>query len=256
MICGATDDSQHVELYDGTRGVTSTFVASYESPVGQLHWANDLPQRFSGKHDSVGTLNDTLWGTGALISRTLFLTAGHCLDQAGNGWIRPRRNGVVISPEEIALLLHVNFKCQIDRATGLLRPGESFPVVALREYRQAGLDYSIVELGEDASGRIPGDVFGWLNVAATEVATVGSVLCIIHHPDDQGKKISAGTMLKNSQGVIAYNNIDVGGGSSGSPILSEHGEIVGVHIKGGCSTFGGANRGQSIGVIRAISKLI
>ena len=34
--CGATDDSQAVEQYNGTLGVTTAFVNANQGPVGQL----------------------------------------------------------------------------------------------------------------------------------------------------------------------------------------------------------------------------
>ena len=44
-ICGATDDSQDVELYDGTLGVSTAFVASRERPVGQVAWNSNLANK-------------------------------------------------------------------------------------------------------------------------------------------------------------------------------------------------------------------
>ena len=35
-ICGGLDDSQPVEQYDGTLGVTTAFVAEHQAAVGQL----------------------------------------------------------------------------------------------------------------------------------------------------------------------------------------------------------------------------
>src|SRR5688572_9298737 len=52
--CGAKDDTQDVERYDGTLGVTRAFVDAYESPVGQLQWLDDLPARFAGAGESPG----------------------------------------------------------------------------------------------------------------------------------------------------------------------------------------------------------
>ena len=88
--CGLVDDSQHVELYDGTLGVTKVFVKKHSPPVGQLQWLDDLSTRFSGSQDSPGDVSGTRWGSGALISDDLFITAGHCFDQEGAGWKRPQ----------------------------------------------------------------------------------------------------------------------------------------------------------------------
>src|SRR5215211_3579232 len=40
--CGAVDDSQDVELYDGSLGVSVEFVRRFSPPVGQLQWLSDL----------------------------------------------------------------------------------------------------------------------------------------------------------------------------------------------------------------------
>ena len=50
-----------------------------------------LNEMFSGPGDSPGDVSGERFGTGALISDELFLTAGHCFDQSGGGWERPRR---------------------------------------------------------------------------------------------------------------------------------------------------------------------
>jgi hypothetical protein len=41
-ICGGIDDSQPVEQYDGTLGVTRQFVDVHQAPVGQIQWNNNL----------------------------------------------------------------------------------------------------------------------------------------------------------------------------------------------------------------------
>src|SRR5512145_1979055 len=58
--CGGTWNLQHVESYDGTLGVSESFVDLHERPVG-LHLQSNMPNC-----------------TGTLISRNLFLSAGHC----------------------------------------------------------------------------------------------------------------------------------------------------------------------------------
>lgn len=255
-ICGATDESQDVELYDGTLGVPVDFVNRFSPPVGQLQWLNDLPQRFNTAGDSPGNVNGVRWGSGGLIAEDLFLSAGHCFDRTGGGWQRPKRQGVTISEREIATLMRVNFNFQIDRTTGLPRPDEVWPVVELLEFRLGTLDYAIVRLGRNAQGELPGDRFGFFAVSAADLTTADSTICVIQHPNGLPKKIEAGPMLSNNGGQISYDSIDTLGGSSGSSILSETGEVVGVHTNGGCSAFSGANFGVAIGAIRSFSALL
>jgi hypothetical protein len=255
-ICGLTDDTQDVETYDGLLGVSRAFVDQHESAVGQLQWLADLPSRFNGSNESPGNVNDVRWGSGGLFAANLFITAGHCFDQHGGGWQRPSRNGLVVEPEEIACLMKVNFNFQVNGITGQTRSGVSFPVEELLEFRRSNLDYAIIRLGRNEVGQLPGEIFGTLRIAPQDLVANGAMLCLIQHPAGRPKRIEAGPMLRNTAGQIAYDSLDTLGGSSGSPILSLAGEIVGVHTNGGCSTFNGFNFGLAIGAIRAASSIV
>jgi hypothetical protein len=255
-VCGAKDDSQHIEFYDGTLGVTRDFVEHFSPPVGQLQWNADLPQRFSGAGQAPGNVNDVRWGTGGLMTTELFITAGHCFDSEGSGWVLPSRDGFTIQPAEIARLMHVNFNFQLNRETQQPRPEDRFPVLELLEHRVGGLDYAIVRLGQNAEGALPGQKYGTLSVAGGDLTAVGAMLCVIQHPNGSPKKIEAGPLLNNNGGRISYDSIDTLGGSSGSPIISQTGEVVGVHTNGGCTAFSGANFGVAIGAIRRFSSIL
>lgn len=245
-ICGAIDDSQPVEQYNGTLGVTQAFVNAHQAPVGQLQWNNNLAAIYTNP----GTVSGVRWCTGTLISNDLFISAGHCFDQTGGGWERPRVNGTsnIISNAEIATRMHVNFNFQVD-PSGNPRPEQSFPILALLEYRLGGLDFAITRLGGN-----PGTVFGFTGVSTTDAA-VGDMICIIGHPAGMMKRIEAGPCTSLSGNTIAYNDIDTLGGNSGSGILrASDGQIVGVHTNGGCNAAGtGSNTGVRITSIRANS---
>lgn len=261
-ICGGRDDSQDVELYDGTLGVTREFVAGHQAPVGLLRWRDDLAERFRGAGEAPGNVSGVGWGTGALIRqglrKDLFLTAGHSFDGEGNGWRRPSRNGRPVPAGELATAMRVVFNFQVDGQSDprAVRAGESFPVVELLEHRLSGLDYAIVRLGPNAAGQLPGDVHGTLGVALEDVEEARAMLCVIQHPNGDPKRVEAGPMTRNVAGRIEYRDLDTLGGSSGAPILSLAGEIVGVHTNGGCFEFGGVNYGTSIGIIREASAII
>jgi V8-like Glu-specific endopeptidase len=256
-ICGAVDESQDVELYDGSLGVSVEFVHSFSPPVGQLQWLDDLEERFKGPNDSPGNVSGVRWGSGCLINFNLFITAGHCFDRTGGGWDRPRRNGALILEEEIATLMKVNFNFQIDRETKKLREEDSYPVVRLHEFRLGNLDYAIVQLGKNAKGEIPGKKFGRLIVAVSDLIANGAMLCVIQHPNGKPKMVEAGPLLTNLNGTISYDSIDTLGGSSGSALLdATTGEVVGVHTNGGCAAFSGANFGVAIGAIRKFSSIL
>lgn len=251
------DVPQDVETYDGTLGVSREFVDQYESPVGQLRWLDDLSQRFKSPNDSKGNVSGLRWGSGALITEDLFLTAGHCFRQQYPSWQIPRSNGAPISPGEMAVEMCVTFKYQVDGATGKMRLGVSFPVLELLEQSGSDVDYAILRLGRDASGRLPGSIFGTLAVAKNDVTKRNAALCIIQHPGGKGKKVEAGHLLDSRGSRMAYNDIGTSGGASGAPILdATTGEIVGVHVRGGSQPIGGFNSGTTIGAIRAASKLV
>jgi V8-like Glu-specific endopeptidase len=245
-ICGTTDDSQPVEQYDGTLGVTVGFVQANQRPVGQLQWNANL----ASIYNSPGNVSGQRWATGTLLANNLFLTAGHNFDQSGGGWTRPLQNGTfnTISPQEIATNMHVNFNFQVD-PNGVLRTEQQFPVVALVEYRLGGLDFSICRLGGN-----PAATFGTATVSATD-AVQGETICIMGHPQGVPKRVEAGTVFSINGNQLLYDNIDTLGGNSGSGILrASDGRVVGVHTNGGCNTAGtGQNRGFPIGVIIAAS---
>lgn len=226
-ICGGLDDSQPVEQYDGNLGVTKEFVSQHQAPVGQLQWNDNLATIYTNP----GSVSGMRWCSGTLISQNLFLSAGHCFDQIGGGWQRPLQNGTnnVISSQEIATNMHVNFNYQVD-PDGNLRNEQSFDVLSLVEYRLGDLDFAVVRLAGN-----PGDTFGWTRVSATN-AEEGDMLCIIQHPAGLPKRIEAGEAFHLHDSRVGYDSIDTLGGSSGSGILkSPDGNIVGVHTNGGCS---------------------
>ncbi len=237
--CGDTDDSQPVEQYDGTLGVTRGFVDARQASVGQLQWHDDLADRY----DNPGNVSGVRWCTGTLVSDNLFLSAGHCFDQTGGTWQRPRTNGTndIIPVAEIAQNMHVNFNYQVD-PDGDLRDEVRFEVEALVEYRLGGLDIAIVRLAG-----APGRQFGVGRIAEADPAE-GQMLAIIGHPAGVPKRIEAGPLTRLDGDRIRYNDIDTLGGNSGSAIWhSPSGEIVGVHTNGGCSTGGtGSNSGFRI----------
>lgn len=255
-ICGDADDSQDVENYDGSLGITKEYVDEHEPPVGQLQWLEDLAVRFNGSNDSPGDVAGARWGSGGLIGDDVFVTAGHCFDQSGGGWQRPRRNGVTIEPAEIATLMRLNFNYQVDGTSGATRPGVSFPIDELLEFRIGGLDFAIVRAGRNEAGQLPGEAFGVMKVASTDLSASGAMLCLIQHPAGRPKKVEAGPLFQNQVGRISYDSLDTLGGSSGSLILSPDGEVVGVHTNGGCTRFSGANFGVAIGTIRSVSSII
>ena len=229
-ICGTTDDSQPVEQYDGSLGVTTAFVGAQQKPAVQVAWNNNLGSIYTNP----GNVSGVRWGSATLISPDLVLTCGHLFDQDPNGWTVPRQNGSsnAIPPSEIATNMHINVLFQVD-PSGTPRTEVSFPIVQLVEFRLGGLDMAIIRVGGN-----PGSTYGWTAVAPSNAA-VGDMLAIIGHPAGQPKRIEAGPATQISGSTIRYNDIDTLGGNSGSGILqASTGDIVGVHTNGGCNSAG------------------
>jgi len=244
-ICGVADDSQAVEQYDGTLGVTTAFVAAHQQQAVQVQWNSNLGSVYTNP----GDVNGVRWGSATLIGPDLLLTCGHLFDSAAGGWTVPRQNGTstAISPTEIALNMHINVLYQVDPG-GTLRAEVSFPITQLIEYRLGGLDMALCRVGGS-----PGTTYGWTEVAAAN-PSVGDMLAIVGHPAGMPKRIEAGPATTVTTNQLRYNDIDTLGGNSGSGILhAATGRLVGVHTNGGCNPSGtGSNSGTAIvGIIAA-----
>lgn len=238
-ICGVADDSQEVEQYDGTLGVTIAFVAGRQSAACQVQWNDNLATLFTNP----GTVNGVRWGSGTMIADDIFLTCGHLFDDVANGWVLPVNNatGTIITPAEKALNMRLNFNFQED-PSGNMRPEQSFPIIQLIEYRLGGIDMAVCRIGGN-----PGAIFGRTRVSIDDAA-LNDMICIIGHPAGLPKRIEAGPATDLTGDAIRYNDIDTLGGNSGSGVLHANSDsLVGVHTNGGCNMAGtGSNSGVRI----------
>lgn len=248
-ICGEIDESQDVEKYDGSLGVTKDFVSTHQSSVGQIQWNDNL----STIYQKPGNVAGVRWCSGTLISEDLYMSAGHCFDSVDDpigGWQVPKINGTnkPIEPKEIAKNMHINFNYQKD-PNGSLRPQTSFAILELMEHRLGDLDYAIVKL----DGK-PGKTFGITPIAKAD-ALINDMLCIIGHPLGLPKVIEAGPCSDLEETRIGYNTLDTQGGNSGSGILGKDGTVVGVHTQGGCNSIG-FNSGERISSLIEVSPIV
>ncbi|WP_437905827.1 serine protease [Sorangium sp. So ce327] len=201
-----------------------TFAAAHEGAVGQLRWNADLACRYARP----GTASGVAWGSGTLIARDLFLTAGHCFDRTGGRWLRPLddRTGDVIGSAEIATNMHVAFNYQLDPA-GELRPTHCYRIVELVEHRPGELDVAIVRLAG-----APGAAWGVAELAPTG-ARPGEAVCLIGHPLGFTKHLVAGRCVAAGGTALRYLGAATFEGSSGSGVLRiSDGRLVGVHTNG------------------------
>lgn len=216
-ICGATNDAQHVNDYDGTLGPSAAFVQANKRAVGAL--------------EDAAAANSSKFCSGTLISADLFLTAGHCVDASTVGQF-------------------VAFNFEQAAGGGSLLPQSHFRVAQIVEDGLGGLDYAIIRLEGS-----PGSTFGSATVHTADPAR-NAPITIIGHPEGEPKQIEAGTVSRVTGNRITYGNLDTLGGNSGSGILDAQGRVVGVHTNGGCSASGGTNSGVRISRIRAASGVL
>jgi V8-like Glu-specific endopeptidase len=251
-ICGTADESQEVEQYDGSFGISKEFVALHQKKVGQVQWNDNL----NSIYDDPGNLSGRRWMSGTLLANDYFLTAGHCFDSASLSAdeFLPKVNGMNkrIEPDEVAKNMHVNFNYQTD-PEGNLRQEDPFPVIELCEFRCMYVDYAIARLGKNNKDERPGHKYGYARVSNKD-ANLNETVCIIGHPKDARgnttKKIAGGriSLVKDCpifhKCYIGYNAIDTSSGSSGSGILRyPDGEMVGIHVIGECERDRGFNYG-------------
>ena len=119
------------------------------------------------------------------------------------------------------------------------------------EQSLGGLDYAIVKLEGT-----PGATYGYAHISGNEVE-LGHLLTIIQHPSGNPKKVDVGHRSGSREAdYMTYNDLDTEPGSSGSGVLDQNGQLVGVHTNGGCTATAGDNAAVLMTKIVAASPTI
>lgn len=167
--------------------------------------------------------------SGTMIDDDIYLTAAHCKHKVGD---------------------HVVFEYEHDQI-GNKKKSSKFKINEVLEDGQRGgsLDYAIHRI-EGA----PGLKFGTIKPVPRKVEK-GETLVIIAHPMARLKQVDVGP--STSQGLYLNHQVDTESGSSGAGVLTSKGELIAVHIAGGCSRNGsGSNLATPMTAIAKVSKII
>jgi V8-like Glu-specific endopeptidase len=219
VIVGA-DNLQYVNAYDGSRGVSKSYVATHKGPVAAISHASD---------ENIATC------TGTLIGTNLFITAAHCFQSYGYA---PEDWGVYFNHEHV-----------LGEDSDLL-PVQSFGVSEVLEHvdNYNDLEYAVLRLTGD-----PGATFHWTDLRETS-ASVGEVAAIIGHPASRPKQVDAGRLQAPfTANTIAYD-VDTLARSSGSGVLDSSGRLIAIHTTGHADL--AYNHGARITAILAGSPLL
>ena len=150
-------------------------------------------------------------GTGFLIAPDLLLTNNHVLPDA-----------------ETAQKGTVEFNYQANWA-GSLEPVKRYTADPDHFHTSVELDYSIVRVKES-----PGDLYGYIDLAARANASVNDFVSIIQHPMGGLKQVC----LTDNKVAAVFSDLvqystDTEPGSSGSPVFNQNWQIVALHHRGG-----------------------
>ncbi len=157
------------------------------------------------------------WCSGTLIAPDLVLTAGHCVQNAGDC-------------ADTRFVFDFYMTDASTRATVTIGDVFSCAELVVQEYT-AAVDYAIVRLDRDAIGRTPAAVR-----YSSDPVQDNADLVVSGFPSGLPAKIADGAWVRdNRAGTLDYfvANLDTFGGNSGSGVfLDQTGELAGILVRG------------------------
>lgn len=164
--------------------------------------------------------------TGFLIGENLLMTAGHCMTAGGT------QVAHTVTDKCMSNKWVFNYKATSVNSDGLLVI-EKEEVYGCKKVIAASytgaLDYAVVELDRVAVDKKPLKMN--LNIDA---AKEGTSIYVAGHPTGLPLKVAAGaTIIKNDiYGSELTTDLDTFAGNSGSPVLNEEDEVIGILVAG------------------------
>jgi len=164
------------------------------------------------------------WGTGSLISPSLFMTNNHVIDDL-----------------DFARKVRMQFNFQLG-AQGMEEPSESYlPEVQGTFHTNAALDYTVIRLKKSLPSPqagvapiAPGEKWGWIPLNPSPNYHDKQHFNIVQHPQGRRKEVALqdNEIAKLFTNVVRYHG-DTEPGSSGSPVFDNMWQITALHHAGG-----------------------
>lgn len=170
-----------------------------------------------------------------LIGRACAVSAGHCYNDLKIAQFNTYndQNGILLS-----------------------KPEDTYYIDGLSLLSQNsghGRDWSVFRiLPNEVTQKFPGDVQGYLKTSLNKFPKHGSSVSITGYgwpsytETKNGPQQTHTATLMVSKGSEFFYDVDTMGGNSGSSVVNDNNEIIGVHTHGYCNEEGGANQGTLI----------
>lgn len=246
--CNETVALDHVRFFNRTDAFSRELIERLARSVAMLRPIPGAVLREGSRNRPGRAIAPDGLCTGALVGTDLLLTAGHCIDTFVNGTYRWTRSSQgswrLAEPVDISRQLEAVFDYELSVECGCVEES-SRAVVDLVAFRSAGAElvgdeaipteFALLRLAPDPPGKKSGEQRQALPFAAKN-APFGSALAILQHPDGALKHVGVGVRIKAADDTVRYNVIDTYHGTSGAAVFNADGEIVGLHVLGGCNS--------------------